>query len=431
MPLTLAGPIFRERPLEAERLRLELHPMLQILERLEREVQEVARAARGVEHRERAQPVEERPVPPLGLVSPFRAGGRRPGGCRPFQVGRNPGLLRLPRGEPGSDHHRLDEQHDLVAVGVVRPELRPLVRIEPALEQRAEDRRIDLGPVQARGGQHRVDVGPLQRQRRRVVEQPAVEPVNRLEADQATLGHALEERPREVGEAVRRKSRLLQHPGEHVAGQQAHVVGEHAEDEPVDEVRDRVRVLTAFPQRLRDRRERPRRLLGERLPRLARPQPLGVRERPLELVAGRRVRQVVQAELVGPADAVRPVGADAEPLHVGDDQQRRILQRQRIQPELAERGVEIGPPALVLPGEVVPLPHVGPTVAAGILASATLEAVRLPRRVGLGRRRLAEQPAQVDEVLLRGRALLERRGAPLADELMRRHRRVQRSPCSP
>ena len=68
-----------------------------------------------------------------------------------------------------------------------------------------------------------------------------------------------------------RAPRLLQHPGEHVAGQQAYVVGEHAEDEPVDEVRDRVRIVAAFPQRLRDRREGLRRLLGERLPRLARP----------------------------------------------------------------------------------------------------------------------------------------------------------------
>ena len=210
-------------------------------------------------------------------------------------------------------------------------------------------------------------------------------------------------------------------------GQQAHVVGEHAEDEPVDEVRDRLRVVAAFPQPLRDRREGRCRALGERLPRLARPQPLGVRERPLEPVACRGVGQVVQAELVGLADAVRPVGADAEPQHVGDDQQRRVLQRQRVQPQLSEGRVEVGPLALVLPGEVMPLPHVRPAVAAGILARAPLEAVRLAGRVGLGRRRLAEQPAQVDEVLLRRRPLLECRGAPLGDEVIRRHGRIQRS----
>jgi hypothetical protein len=46
------------------------------------------------------------------------------------------------------------------------------------------------------------------------------------------------------------------------------------------------------------------------------------------------------------------------------------------------------------------LPDVGPTVAAGVLAGAALEAVRLAGRVSLGRGRLAEQPAQVDEMLL-------------------------------
>ena len=42
---------------------------------------------------------------------------------------------------------------------------------------------------------------------------------------------------------------------------------------------------------------------------------------------------------MGPADAVRPVGANPEPHHVGHDQQRRVLQRQRVLPELVERRV--------------------------------------------------------------------------------------------
>ena len=51
-----------------------------------------------------------------------------------------------------------------------------------------------------------------------------------------------------------------------------------------------------------------------------------------------------------PADAVRPVGADPEPHHVGDDQQRRVLQRQRVLTELVEGGVEVRALPLVLPG---------------------------------------------------------------------------------
>ena len=77
--------------------------------------------------------------------------------------------------------------------------------------------------------------------------------------------------------------------------------------------------------------------------------------------------------------------------------------------------------ALVLPGEMMALPHVGPAVTAGVFASTALEAVALAGRVGLRRRRLVQKPAQVDEVFLRSRALLEFRGPPLGDKLTRRH----------
>ena len=144
--------------------------MLQILERLQGEIEEVPRAAGRVEHREHAQPVEERPIPPLGRVQPFRAGGRRFGGFHSIQGAGDLGLRRVPLGQPRADHHRLNEQHDLVAVGVVRAELRAFTRVEPALEQRAEDRRIDLRPVEVRRRQYRLDVSGLQRERRTIVE---------------------------------------------------------------------------------------------------------------------------------------------------------------------------------------------------------------------------------------------------------------------
>ena len=145
------------------------------------------------------------------------------------------------------------------------------------------------------------------------------------------------------------------------------------------------------------------------------------RHRPFELVPRGRVRQVLQREFVRLADAVGPVGADAEPRHVGDDQQRRVLQRQRVLPQLVESRVQVGAPALVFPGEAMALPHIGPAVAAAVLARPALEAIALARRVGFRRRRLAEQPAQIDEVLLRRRALLQLGRPPLGDERSRRH----------
>ena len=126
--------------------------------------------------------------------------------------------------------------------------------------------------------QYRLDVGRLQRERRAIVEQSAVEPGDRLEADPAAGGHHSEELGGQLGELLRRAPCLLEHPGEYVIGQQAHIVGEHAEDEPVDEVRDHGRIVATRPQRLGDGREGRRRPLGKGAPGLARPQPLGIRK---------------------------------------------------------------------------------------------------------------------------------------------------------
>ena len=66
---------------------------------------------------------------------------------------------------------------------------RALVRVEPALEQGAQDRRIDLRPVEGRGGEGGVDLGAFQGERVLVVEQVSVELGHGLEPDQASGAH--------------------------------------------------------------------------------------------------------------------------------------------------------------------------------------------------------------------------------------------------
>ena len=140
----------------------------------------------------------------------------------------------------------------------------------------------------------------VQRQGGVVVEETAVEPRHGLEPDAAAHGHCAEQVAGQVGKLNgAAETRLIQHAREQLVGQQTNVLGEHAEDQPVDEMRDGLRVVTAVPQRLRQRREPLRRALGYLLPRLAGPQPLGGGQRPLELVARGRVPQVFQDELVG------------------------------------------------------------------------------------------------------------------------------------
>ena len=118
-------------------------------------------------------------------------------------------------------------------------------------------------------------------------------------------------------------------------------------------------------------------------------------------------------------DGVGEVRVDDDALEIGDDQQRRVQQRLAVLQELAIGLVQVGVLSLVLPGEVAHLPDVGPPVAAGRLARAGLEGVPAARGIGLGRRRLAQQRAQVVEVRLRSRPLLERGVPPLGDEVLR------------
>ena len=199
------------------------------------EIEEVARSAGGIEHLEFPQPFKkfvQEPFRPVTVSCPSRL---RLGLLPPFHKSCDLGLRRLPLGEPGTDYHGLDDPHDFVAVGVVRAELRAFVRVEAALEEGAQDRGVDLRPVERRRLERRLDLRLIQVQGSIVVEQPTVEPLHRLEPDATSGGHRPEQVPGHIGEFLRLLPRLSQHPGEHVTRQQAHVFGEHAEDQTVDE----------------------------------------------------------------------------------------------------------------------------------------------------------------------------------------------------
>ena len=71
----------------------------------------------------------------------------------------------------------------------MRAELRALGRVQAALEQRAQDRRVDLAPIEGGGLQRRLDLFPRQRQGVIAVEEAAVEPGDGFETDAAACGH--------------------------------------------------------------------------------------------------------------------------------------------------------------------------------------------------------------------------------------------------
>ena len=128
--------------------------------------------------------------------------------------------------------------------------------------------------------------------------------------------------------------------------------------------------------------------------------------------------EVEGVDLLGRAGEV---GVDLEAVHVADDQQRRVFQVLAVQEQLLVGGGQVLVLALVLPAEVAAHPDVGPAVAAVGLVDAALEGVPGAVGVGLGRLGLAEQVAQVEEVLLAGGALGERHLLPLGDEFLRSH----------
>ena len=93
--------------------------------------------------------------------------------------------------------------------------------------------------------------------------------------------------------------------------------------------------------------------------------------------------------------------------------------------ELLVGGVEVLVLALVLPAEEAALPDVGPAVAAAALRGAPLEGEPLAVGVGLGGLGVAEQFAEVEEVLLGGGAFRQGDTGPLLDEFVNVHGRAE------
>ncbi len=134
-------------------------------------------------------------------------------------------------------------------------------------------------------------------------------------------------------------------------------------------------------------------------------------------------REVGEREPMDARGRAREVRVHFEAVEVADDEEGRVVERLAVVVQLAVGGREVLALALVLPGEVAALPDVGEAVTSAELLGTLLERVRVAGRIGLVRRRHAEHPAQVDEVLLGGGPLGPLGAGPLGGELARRHRR--------
>jgi hypothetical protein len=193
---------------------------------------------------------------------------------------------------------------------------------------------------------------------------------------------------------------MLQHAGEHGIGEQPNILGKHAEDESVDEMRDGLRVVSACAKPLRETGE----LLGgffrEHLAGLAGLEPLRIAEDPFEALPVTGFMQIIKRQLIGFLDRVGPVRMNTKPVHVADDEQRRIFQGHGILLQLNVGGPQVLMLALIFPAEMATFPDIRPAVATGQFGCATLKAIPFTIGISLRGRWLVQQPAQVNEMLL-------------------------------
>ncbi len=129
-------------------------------------------------------------------------------------------------------------------------------------------------------------------------------------------------------------------------------------------------------------------------------------------------QQIVEGDGVDALDGVGEVGVYENGVDVGYDEEGRVLQGLAVLEQLLIGFVEVGVFAFVLPGEVVFFPDVGPALAAASLGRAGFEGEGLAGGVFFGGGGVADEAAEVDEVLLAGGAFFEGGVAPFVDEVL-------------
>ena len=221
------------------------HLAFQLLHQLLRDMQEIPGAAGRIEHAHRAEPAME-------IVDQRESG---------FLAAALMGLLRRDQHVapvlPQRRDHRLDHQPlDIGARGVMRAEPGALLRVERLLQQRAEDRRLDLAPVMAGRDQQFTDLLATEREDARLREELAVEMLELRSGGGgiAALVHRLPQLRHQRLEGSRIVAAGEQQRLEGGIFEQLGALGEHGEEAAHQEQRHLLRRVPRF-QGLGDRRQ--------------------------------------------------------------------------------------------------------------------------------------------------------------------------------
>ena len=108
-------------------------------------------------------------------------------------------------------------------------------------------------------------------------------------------------------------------------------------------------------------------------------------------------------------------------MGVAGDMDGRIFEPGRVMSQLLHGLVQVALLLFVFPGEEPLLPDIGPAIAAADLGRALFEGEMVAHWIILGGRGVVEQPAEVNEMLLRRRAFGQRDRLPFLDEILRGH----------
>ena len=152
--------------------------------------------------------------------------------------------------------------------------------------------------------------------------------------------------------------------GEDVGGQQVFIFGEHAEQALDEEMGDLLAAPAAPAHGGGEFGEVAGGLGSDRGGQLLGTQLFRVGEHPSENLPLLGVDQLLDADFARLVRVAGEGGVDDDALAVADDEQRRVVELQRVVGELLEGGIEVAAGLLVLPAETTAHPDIGPAVAA-------------------------------------------------------------------
>jgi len=150
-------------------------------------------------------------------------------------------------GGPASAQRRhqdgLDDEQDVVAARVVRPELRAFGRVEAALEESTEDGRFNARPIEGGRARQGRQVVAHERGHGCIGEKTAIEMGDVVCPEGAARGHGREQQAQARGEVNRPDAGAFDEGGEQPLREQPDVLGEQTEQEAHQDVGGSLGVL--------------------------------------------------------------------------------------------------------------------------------------------------------------------------------------------